>query len=123
APGPDLVRVPLPEAAREAAVQVRFIFDGDGASQQGWWQIDESLVGAVTCEPTAGGLIVGQVTDDRTGAPLSGATVHVAGETTTTTQTPEDPTLGGGFYWLFAHSADLVEVRAENPLGQHHADT
>lgn len=123
APGPELVRVPLAGAAGQDAVRVRFVFDGNDRSQQGWWQVDEVLVGSTTCSPLEGGLLVGQVRDDRTGAPLSGATVRTGDESTRTGQTPQDTDLGGGFYWLFSPVTGLVEVTAANALGQHHPQT
>lgn len=117
--GPQLVRIPLPQAAGESDVRVRFHYDGGNSSQEGLWQVDDVLLGEVTCTPVDGGLVVGQVRDDRTDTVVDGATVTVGDATTTTITTPADHDLVGGFFWLFAAAGDDT-VTAENPLGQHH---
>ncbi|WP_127353859.1 carboxypeptidase regulatory-like domain-containing protein [Actinacidiphila soli] len=94
--------VDLSQAAGKSAVQVRFHFTG---SFGGWWQVDDVYFGNRTCDPTPGGLVVGQVLDKNTGAAVNGATVTSAdqpAEKTTSAATPNDPNLGDGFYWLYS---------------------
>ncbi len=100
--GPRTETVDLSAAAGKSAVQVRFHFTGKFGY---WWQVDDVFVGDRTCDPTPGGLVVGQVTDANTGAGVNGATVTSAdrpAEQATTAATPDDPNLGDGFYWMFS---------------------
>jgi N-acetylneuraminic acid mutarotase len=94
--------VDLSQAAGKSAVQVRFHFTGtDGW----WWQVDNVYIGERTCEPTPGGLVVGQTADRNTGDAVNGATVTSAdqpADRTTSAATPNDPNLGDGFYWLYS---------------------
>ena len=58
-----------------------------------------------SCDPTPGGLVVGQITDANTHAALTGAVIttpDAAGVKVTSAATPDDATLGDGFYWLFS---------------------
>lgn len=121
--GPELIRVPLPQAAGESDVRVRFDYDGGNSSQEGLWAVDNVLLGEVSCTPLDGGLVVGQVRDDRTGLVLDGATVTIGESTTKAIATPADLDLVGGFYWLFSPDTGTVPLTAENPLGQHHPTT
>ncbi|WP_162605865.1 S8 family serine peptidase [Jiangella aurantiaca] len=118
--GPRQEQVPLPEVGGRDGVLVRFHYRNDIANN-GWWQLDDVLLGARTCEPVEGGLLLGQVRDDRTGTTLDGATVSSAdgSVTATTTATPADPGLGGGFYSTFVPGAGDHELTAEHDLGQH----
>ncbi len=94
--------VPIPEAAGEADVKVRFHYT---AAYGGWWQVDEVAVGNRNCTALPGGLAVGHVRDANTQAPLNGATVaRAGGPTVKTVATPEDSGLDDGFFWLFAAS-------------------
>src|SRR5699024_7484199 len=104
-------------------VRVRFHFDGGNSSQEGLWQVDDVLIGEVTCTPVEGGLVVGQVTDDRTDAVLDGATVTIGDASAAADATPSDPDLVGGFFWLFTADTGTVELATVNPLGQHHRST
>lgn len=99
--GPAHVDIPLPQAANQASVQVRFHYTGTWAW---WWEIDNVFLGSRTCDPVAGGLVAGLVTDGNTNSGVVGATVTSAGNSlsTTTTATPQDPNLGDGFYWMFS---------------------
>jgi N-acetylneuraminic acid mutarotase len=100
--GPSTQVVDLPQAAGKSAVQVRFHYTG---SSSWWWQVDDVFLGDRTCEPTPGGLVVGQVFDKNTGAGINGASITSAdqlAEKTTSAATPNDPNLGDGFYWLYS---------------------
>ena len=61
----------------------------------------------VTCDPTGGGIVVGNVQDANTNGSVNGAVVTRDGsrETAITVATPEDAGLDDGFYWLYS-SAD-----------------
>ncbi len=103
APGPSLAAIPLPSAAGKSQVQVRFHYANDYG--QWWWAIDNAFVGNRVCQPVAGGLVVGTVTDSASGAGINGASVassaHPA-DAATTMRTPDDPHLGDGFYHVFS---------------------
>jgi N-acetylneuraminic acid mutarotase len=119
--GPRLIQLSLAEAAGQAGVRVRFHYRNDIASN-GFWQLDEVLVGHRTCEPVPGGLVVGEVSDGRTGDPINDATVYSAGQPearTTTVDTPDDEAVGGGFYWLFSPQTGGQGFTAEHALGQY----
>ncbi len=118
--GPRQEQVPLPEAGGHDDVRMRFHYRNDIANN-GWWQLDDVLLGERSCEPVEGGLLLGQVRDDRTGAALDGATVSSADGSVvaTTTATSADPELGGGYYSTFVPDADDHELTAEHDLGQH----
>ena len=96
--GAGQVVIPVPQAAGQANVQVRFVYSGSDA---GWWSVDNVFIGTRTCHLTPGGLVAGVVTDANTGSPLNGATVAGPGGTGTTAPTG-DPALPGGYYWLFS---------------------
>jgi len=91
--------IALPQAAGMSAVQVRFHYTGTWAY---YWEVDNVLIGNLSCDPVAGGLAIGQVTDANTGAPLTGAVVTTsAGSASGASAAVADPALGGAFYWLF----------------------
>ncbi|MCX7854739.1 MAG: carboxypeptidase-like regulatory domain-containing protein, partial [Anaerolineae bacterium] len=60
------------------------------------------------CIPRPGGLVVGNVYDGNTGAPLAGALVSSDGGYTTTTAVTEDPAVPDSFYTLFSPSGPRV---------------
>lgn len=97
------VVLPMPAAAGESDVQVRFRYS---ASWDYWWQVDDVFVGNRTCEPTIdGGYVVGTVASAETGEGIVGATVtslDAPEESATTVATPDDENLGDGFYWIFS---------------------
>jgi N-acetylneuraminic acid mutarotase len=100
--GPAHVDVALPQAANQAAVQVRFHYTGTWAW---WWQVDNVFIGSRACLPVAGGLVAGTVTDANTGNGIVGATVtsvDAPTATATTVATPDDPAVPDGFYHLFS---------------------
>src|SRR5262249_19642276 len=91
----------IPQAAGQSTVQVRFRYTGTFAW---WWEVDNVFVGNRTCDPVHGGLVVGNVTDQNTGAAINGATVRNNDDPTNvvaTAPTPDAPTLADGFYWMF----------------------
>ena len=102
--GPRVTEVPLPTAAGQSQVKVRFHYYD--ASYAWWWEVDNVLIGsAVTCEPVNGGLVVGNVKDKNDEHYVNGATVtsdDAPAEKAVTTATPSDTGLEDGFYWLFS---------------------
>ncbi|GAB3414530.1 S8 family serine peptidase [Flindersiella endophytica] len=111
--GPYLVEVPLPDAAGVADVRVRFGYDS-GWTYDGWWQVDDVLVGAKTCQALPGGLVVGHVTDDRTHEPIGDATVRSRSDASLTTTTD-----AAGFYWLFSPRTGRQAFTASNSYAQY----
>ncbi len=99
--GPTKVRVPLPTAANQPSVQVRFHY---GPRSYGWWwQVDDVYVGSSGCEKAPGGLLLGRTTSSVTGKGLAGVAVGTEGAVpSTSAATPDDTRLGDGLYWLFA---------------------
>jgi N-acetylneuraminic acid mutarotase len=94
--------IPIPQAAGQSDVRVRFAFAGSWARH---WAIDNVLVGDHTCAPVAGGIVDGVVKDANTGDPVDGATVTStadSSDTGTTGPTAADPTLPDGYYWLYS---------------------
>jgi len=100
--GPRFDQFPIPQAAGQPAVQVRWRYVGTFGW---WWEVDNVFIGQRGCAPIPGGLVLGRVTDANTGNGLNGATVtsdDKPTETATTMPTPDDPVLGDGFYWMFS---------------------
>lgn len=99
--GPAHVEVPLTAYAGKSGVQLRFHFT---ATWGYWWALDNVFVGKRAYEPVTGALVAGAVTDANTGEGINGATVvnaDASQDKATTSATPDDPALGGGFYWMF----------------------
>jgi subtilisin family serine protease len=95
--------IAIPQAAGKSAVQVRFHYWD--ASYAWWWMVDNVLIGSqIICEPTGGGIVVGNVKDANTNGFVNGAVVTRDGssESATTVATPEDTGLNDGFYWLYS---------------------
>lgn len=69
--------------------------------------IDDVVLGA-GCLPRPGGLVVGNVYDGNTGAPLAGALVASDGGYTATTAVTEDPAVPDSFYTLFSSPGSHV---------------
>ncbi len=96
------VDLPIPQAANQKAVRVRFHFTAT-AHQGFWWMLDNVVIGTRTCTPTTGGLVAGTISDANTHAGLDDATVVGAGRATDTASSlamPDDPNAGHGFYVL-----------------------
>ncbi|MBR7837136.1 carboxypeptidase regulatory-like domain-containing protein [Actinospica durhamensis] len=97
-----LMDIPIPQAAGQSDVRVRFHFIGGDTRM---WQIDNVLIGTQSCVAQPGGLVAGVVTDANTGDVLEGATVTSASDQTqfgVTAATPDDAGLTGGYYWLYS---------------------
>lgn len=100
--GPREEVIPVPQAANQPDVRVRFHYTG---SFDDWWEVDDVYLGARRCAPLAGGLVLGHVQDRNTGGYLNGAIVTSTARSTEQTKsvaTPTDPALADGFYWMFA---------------------
>lgn len=95
------VKLPVPAAAGQAAVVVRFHYTGTWAW---WWEVDNFFLGTKKWVPVHGGLVAGRVTDANTDLGVNGATVTadenpaVQGSSAPTS----DPAIGDGFYWFFS---------------------
>ena len=89
-------------AANQSDVVVRFHYYD--ATWEWWWQVDNVGINTTfTCSPPTGGLVVGNVYDENTGAALSGATIsNEDGYTALALDTPDDPAVDDGFYTLYA---------------------
>ena len=105
------VTIPLPQAAGQSAVQVRFHYTGSWAW---YWQVDDVLLGSVSCDPVPGGLVIGQVTDANTAAALPGVVVSETGTGagSGTSAATADPALTGAFYWLFSPNTGAQPLTA-----------
>ena len=104
--------VPLPAAAGQSAVQVRFHFT---ATWGWWWIVDNAFVGTRTCRADGGGLVAGIVRDGNTHQPLNGAKVASDAhpdEFGVSAATPDDPALADGFYWLYSSSTGRTTFHA-----------
>ena len=121
--GPELVAVPVPQAGGRSDVRVRFHYH-QGLTYEGWWEVDDVLVGRRTCEPADGGLVVGTVTDDLEHRSVVGATVEVDGTDVSTVSEPteDDTAEDDGFYWLFAPSGGQ-RLRVSHDVEQYSART
>ncbi|ACU72320.1 Kelch repeat-containing protein [Catenulispora acidiphila DSM 44928] len=105
------VQIPLPQAAGKAQVQVRFHYTGTWAY---YWEVDNVLIGTPTCDPVPGGLVIGQVTDANTKAPLAGVRVSETAAPTVggTSAATADPAMKGAFYWFFSPTTGSVPLTA-----------
>jgi N-acetylneuraminic acid mutarotase len=106
------VDIPIPQAAGQSNVKVRFHFTGDFGW---WWELDNVFIGTRKCAPTPGGLVAGIVSDNNTGNPVNGAKVASSaspGQFGISAPTPDDPNISDGFYWLFATPAVSTQFSA-----------
>jgi hypothetical protein len=100
--GPSLQVVPIPQAANQPTVQVRFHFTGTFGF---WWEVDNVSVYNRVCSPVPGGLVVGQTADANTSNGVNGVKVTETGASpavTATSGVSGDPALATGYYWLFS---------------------
>ena len=124
-------------AAGEPDARIRFHYYD--AAYEWWWQVDNVIagkVGAISCDPQSGGLVVGDTCDENTNQPLNVVTVsNEDGYETQSAATPGDPNVDDGFYLLFSpagskdHQAadgpgygvdeETVSVSAGGTIGQH----
>jgi hypothetical protein len=103
--GPNQQSIDISEmAANQENVRVRFRYYN--ANSEWWWQVDSVRVGEGVCMPLSGGVLTGLVSNRHSGEPLNGAIVSSDFGSVETSATPEDPVLGGGFYWYFQPMAD-----------------
>ena len=76
--------------------------------------VDDVALGVQTCSPSAGGLVVGNVYDNNTAAPVVGATVKNDSGRSVTAQTTADPAVDDSFYTIFspagAHTFTATQV-------------
>lgn len=117
--GPAHVELPLTDYAGKPGVQLRFHFTG---SYGYWWELDNVFVGKRTYEPVNGGLVAGAVKDANTDDAVVGATVvntDAPQDKAITAATPDDPALGGGFYWMFSSKTGSHTFTASK---SHYAD-
>ncbi|WP_262285792.1 carboxypeptidase regulatory-like domain-containing protein [Micromonospora sp. MA102] len=94
--------VPIPQAAHHRGVLVRFHYAGQFAR---YWELDDVYVGTRTCDPVTGGIVAGRVLDATTGDGVDGATVTAVAHPdaqATSVATPDDDTIGDGYFALFA---------------------
>ena len=88
-------------AANQANVMIRFHYYN--ANYDWWWEVDDVIVGPPVCvPPTTGGLVVGNVYDDNTGAPLNGAEVFNDRGYSFIAAPTADPSVDDAFYTLFS---------------------
>lgn len=93
--GPKRVDVPIPMAAHQAHVRVRFhYYTSPDVTAGRWWAIDDVFVGDRSCAAVPGGMVAGRATDANTGAPVSGA--RIAGPSGSATSDAD------GWYATFA---------------------
>ncbi len=103
--GPVEKVLPLPQAAGQSDVQVRFhMYNSD---YDWWWEVDDVFLGNRACVPTGeGGYVVGTVSGADTQEGIVGATVTNldTDESAVTSATPDDENLDDGFYWMFSQA-------------------
>ena len=112
------VDIPIPQAAGQPDVQVRFHYTG---TNDWWWSLDNVVIGTAKCAAAPGGLVAGVVTDANTGAALDGATVASAASRAETAVTADSPGAGDGFYELFAAGTGGQQFTATD--GRYTPDT
>lgn len=93
------VSVPVPQAAGQPGVRVRFRYSG---THSWWWSVGGVLVGSPGCAALPGGLVTGLVTNHSTSRPVYGATVTSAAGATGIAAGTSDPDGPGGLYELFS---------------------
>ena len=113
------VNVPIPQAADQSDVQVRFHYIA-GTSYTWYWSLDNVAIGGdVGCNPLPGGLVAGVAKDANTGQALNAAevsSVAAPADFGITAAAPDDPGLPNGFYELFSsltgrHKFTVTETR------------
>jgi hypothetical protein len=86
--------------------RIRFHLRTDISVTYPGYYVDDIAISG-DCQPQPGGLVVGNVYDANTTAPLVGAQVsNGSGGSTTTVATPDDPALDEAFYTLFSPAGD-----------------
>jgi hypothetical protein len=93
--GPKRVDVPMPMAAHQPDVRVRFhYYTSPDVTAGRWWAIDDVFIGDRRCDAVPGGMVAGRVTDANTADPVGGA--RIAGPSGSTTSD------ANGWYSMFA---------------------
>ena len=107
------VTIPIPQAAGQSDLQVRFHYTGTYAF---WWSLDNVFIGSPACALVHGGLVTGVVKDANTGHGVNGTTVSEEGKHggTGTSASTGDPAIPGGFYWLFSPSGSRNLTATDN---------
>ena len=121
--GPELVTIPVPQAAGQPNVQVRFHYH-QGWVSEGFWEVDDVLLGRRACEPIEGGMVVGTVTEDLGGKPVVGADVSSSEApqvSAVTVATDDDPGLADGFYSFFTPATGEQQVLVRDDIDQYGA--
>ncbi|HEY2505791.1 MAG TPA: carboxypeptidase regulatory-like domain-containing protein [Streptosporangiaceae bacterium] len=103
--------IPIPQAAGDADVQVRFHFTGTWGW---WWALDNVFIGTQTCVPTNAGLVAGVVKDGNTGNPIDGVKVASSSGDFGVTGPSADPAYPDGLYWLLSHNTGNVQFTASD---------
>jgi subtilisin family serine protease len=90
-------------AAAGTNVQFRFRLTSDGSVNFNGYYFDRvAIAEGSACGPAAGGLVVGNVYDDNTGSPLTGAQVANEAGTVATAMVTADPGVDDALYTIFA---------------------
>ena len=111
--GPATVSIDLAEYADSTEFQVKFHY-ADNGSWAWWWQVDNVQIGVPVCAPSEGGLVIGNVIDANTGGAVNDATITdtVSGTTAKSFETPDDPAIADGFFWLYTDALGEHDVTA-----------
>lgn len=108
------IDIPIPQAAGQSNVQVRFHYTGQWAF---YWELDNVFIGNRSCDASHGGLVEGIVRDNNTGLPINGAKVASdakPGEFGISMATPDDANLSDGYYWLFSSHTGNTKFTASD---------
>jgi len=101
------------------SVLIRFHSDDLGTDEYDLrgpgWAIDDVAIRTGCTAPAQGALVIGQVRDANTGAPLDGAQVRVDSGSPVTTRTNPDPAVGAGFYAVHAPAGASQLLAAPGP--------
>jgi cytoskeletal protein RodZ len=96
-------------AAAGTDAQFRWRFTSDSSVNFPGWYIDRvAIADDAGCAPAAGGLVVGNVYDDNTGSPLTGAQVANELGTVATAMATADPAVDDAFYTIFAPAGSVT---------------
>lgn len=88
---------------------IRFRFTSDVSVTFPGWYLDDLEVGAGSCQPQAGSLVIGQVRDANTLQGIPDAEVtNDLNQTVLSQSTPMDPNQGDGFFTLFTPAGTHV---------------
>ena len=104
-------------------MQVRFHYH-QGWVSEGFWEVDDVLLGRRACDPIEGGMVVGTVTEDLGGKPVVGAdvsSVEVPQASAVTVATDDDPGLADGFYSFFMPATGAQQLLVRDDIDQYGA--